>query len=45
MKCLFSASMYQNIVERKLDKIFFNACIYICGKYKELVALVGIKAL
>ena len=37
--------MYQNIVERKLDKIFFNACIYTCGKYKELVALVGIKAL
>ena len=45
MKCLFSPSMYQNIVERKLDKIFFNACIYTCGKYKELVALVGIKAL
>ena len=45
MKCPSNTSMYRDITERKSDNIFFNACLYVCGKYKEPVALISIKTL
>ena len=41
-----NTSMHWNITERKSDNIyFFNACLYICGKYKEPVAYAIIKSI
>ena len=45
MKFLSDTPMPRDITERKLDNIFFNACLYVCGKYKKPVAFVSIKTL